>query len=135
MAVRRVPAQGNTDLLSVKTMAEETTPEMQPQWKADGLGLRGEQPFDSRDRTFRPSPPPMNFVIQGTGGGSIPASGGGGGTIDVTVGDASGYEPGAGVGEVDNVTNIMFDQDNFEIYDGGGGTCVVKLKTCPATCP
>jgi hypothetical protein len=61
--------------------------------------------------------------------------GGGGGTVTVTVEDASGYAPGDGVSEVDNVTTITFDQDNFEIYDGGGGQCVVKLKTCPATCP
>lgn len=56
------------------------------------------------------------------------------GTIRVTVEDASGYEPGSGVPLVNGVMILTFDQDNFEIYDGGGGQCVVKLKTCPATC-
>ncbi len=107
--------------------------DIQPSWKTDGLGLRGDQPFGERGREFRPSPPPMEFVIGNTGGGVGPSAGGG--TIDVSVEDTSAYTPGTGVSEVDNVNRITFDQDNFEIFDGGGGQVVVKLKTCPATCP
>ena len=66
----------------------------------------------------------------GTNGGG----GGGGSTITVTVEDASGYTPGSGVGSVSGVTTLTFDQDMFEIFDGGGGQCVVRLKTCDATC-
>jgi len=79
----------------------------------------------------------INWVIQNflALDGSNSGSSGGVGKITVTVEDASGYAPGAGVMSVGNVDTLTFDQDNFEIYDGGGGQCVVKLKTCPATCP
>jgi hypothetical protein len=60
---------------------------------------------------------------------------GGTGTITVTTEDVSGYTPGTGVSEVDDVDTLTFDQDVFEIFDGGGGQCVVRLKTCDATCP
>ena len=66
---------------------------------------------------------------------SILGSGVGPGTIRVLVEDASAYMPGDGVDEVDDVTILSFDIDNFEIYDAGSGKCVIKLKTCPATCP
>jgi hypothetical protein len=52
-----------------------------------------------------------------------------GGSVTVTVEDASGYAPGAGVGSVSNVDTLTFDSNLFEIYDGGGGQAVVKLKT------
>jgi len=57
------------------------------------------------------------------------------GGITVTAEDASGYAPGAGVGSVENVDVLTFDQDLFEIYDGGGGQCVVKLKTTDCSPP
>jgi hypothetical protein len=81
------------------------------------------------------------FSINTRDSGAGAGGGGGGGptpppaTITVTVEDASGFAPGAGVPEVDHVHTLTFDSNMFEIYDGGGGQCVVKLKVCPATCP
>lgn len=104
--------------------------DFQPDWKTDGHGLRG--PQDERaGEVARPTE--MSFGIGERNASSDPLSGNG--RITVTVEDASGYVAGSGVAQVTKVDVLTFDQDNFEIFDGGGGQCVVKLKTCPATCP
>lgn len=103
--------------------------EVQPNWTEDGYGIRGPQ------RQVVPksnaSPFPMDFRVDNSR--NSPLSGGG--AIVVTTEDATGYTPGTGVSTVNGVTTLTFDQDVFEIFDGGGGQCVVRLKTCDATCP
>lgn len=90
-------------------------------WQEDGHGIRGPQRAVSQERA---QPHPIRFEIDNSRGETPP-----GGSIIVTTEDASGYTPGTGVSEVDGVTKLTFDQDLFEIFDGGGGQCVVRLKT------
>jgi len=96
--------------------------QINPNWVEDGYGVVGPQ------RQVIPQSPvtphPVKFGIDN----SIqpnPALG----AIVVTTEDTSGYTPGSGVPTVSDVTTLTFDQDLFEIFDGGGGQCVVKLKT------
>src|ERR1043166_975999 len=103
-----------------------------PQYRSivfqDGRGLRGPQ---TERRVVSAKPHDATFTIsEGKRSSDIP-----GGSIDVAEGDARGDAAGDGVGEVDGVNRITFDQDNFEIVDAGDGEVIVKLKTCPATCP
>jgi hypothetical protein len=75
------------------------------------------------------------FQVNDDGGGEAIVTLSTSGMLRVTTEDASGYAAGSGVSSVLGINVLTFDQDNFEIYDGGGGQCVVKLKTCDATCP
>ncbi len=102
--------------------------QINPNWVEDGHGLRGPQRTVAR---VIARPHPIQFNIDNQRNPPNPATG----SFMVTTEDASGYAPGSGVAEVDSVTILTFDQDVFEIYDGGGGQCVVKLKTCDASCP
>jgi|SRR6516164_8547511 hypothetical protein len=59
----------------------------------------------------------------------------GGGGFKVTAEDTSGYIEGGDVGEVDGVDTLTFDTQEFMIFDGGGGQCVIRARTCPSSCP
>lgn len=95
-------------------------------WMNDSHGLRGPQDVGQK-RTVQAQP--SDFKVTDKQWFSAP----GGGQVTVTVEDVSGYAPGSGVGTVEGVDVLTFDQDLFEIYDGGGGQCVVKLKTTTCT--
>lgn len=103
--------------------------QIQPNWIEDGHGIVGPRRQVVVPQSARPHR--MDFGIDNVSNPD-PV---GGGKITVTTEDASGYTPGTGVATVPSVTTLTFDQDVFEIFDGGGGQCVVRLKTCDATCP
>jgi hypothetical protein len=111
-----------------ESISSQYLSDVSPDWQTDGMGLRGPQPDLPTAPPARPFD--MTFEVQegrASGGERL-------GGLTVTVEDASGYSAGSGVSEVTAVSTLTFDQANFEIFDGGGGQVVVKLKTCPSTC-
>ncbi len=57
------------------------------------------------------------------------------GKISVEVGDLSELDQDVdSVEGVADVTKVVFDDDLFAIFDQGGGTCAVKLRTVECVC-
>lgn len=120
---QEVPIDQDSQNDNSETISSQELSEIDPEWQTDGLGLRGRQPEDHPQAKLDP----WDISFTNQQGGQDGGGKDGGGKIEVTAEDASGYS-GGGSSDLTNRDVLTVDSNLFEIYDGGGGQAVIKIK-------
>lgn len=120
---QEVPIDQDSQNDNSETISSQELSEIDPEWQTDGLGLRGRQPEEHPQAKLDPWD--VSFTNQQ--GGQDGGGKDGGGKLQVTQEDVSGYATGGG-SDVDKVDVLTVDQTIMEVFDGGGGQAIIKLK-------